>query len=423
MEIIRFLVGLFFIIFIAYLFSSDRKNISWKLIFSGVLLQMIFALLISNVSFIESIFRTVSEFFVLLISFSKQGTLFLFPDASFNGFAFSALPVVILFSSISSFLYYFGILQYIVKSIAWVMSKTMKLSGAESLSAAGNIFLGQTEAPLLVKPYIKNMSRSELMCLMTGGMATIAGGVFAAYVALLGGSNPEENLKFATILLTASIMNAPAGIVMAKIFYPENKKNKINQNLKINQEDIGSNAIHALAKGASDGLKLAFNIAAMLLAFLAVVYMLNHFLTYVGDITNLNNIIQTTSNGQFDKLSMEYILGQVFRIFAFMIGISWDESALVGSLLGQKFVLNEFIAYVDLSQMKMQGVLSEKSIIISTYALCGFANFSSIAIQIGGIGSMAPSRQEEISKLGFRALIAATLATLLTGNIAGIVMT
>ena len=423
MEIIRFLVGLFFIIFIAYLFSSDRKNISWKLIFSGVLLQMIFALLISNVSFIESIFRTVSEFFVLLISFSKQGTLFLFPDASFNGFAFSALPVVILFSSISSFLYYFGILQYIVKSIAWVMSKTMKLSGAESLSAAGNIFLGQTEAPLLVKPYIKNMSRSELMCLMTGGMATIAGGVFAAYVALLGGSNPEENLKFATILLTASIMNAPAGIVMAKIFYPENKKNKINQNLKINQEDIGSNAIHALAKGASDGLKLAFNIAAMLLAFLAVVYMLNHFLTYIGDITNLNNIIQTTSNGQFDKLSMEYILGQVFRIFAFMIGISWDESALVGSLLGQKFVLNEFIAYVDLSQMKMEGVLSEKSIIISTYALCGFANFSSIAIQIGGIGSMAPSRQEEISKLGFRALIAATLATLLTGNIAGIVMT
>jgi len=423
MEIIRFLVGLFFIIFIAYLFSSDRKNISWKLIFSGVLLQMIFALLISNVSFIESIFRTVSEFFVLLISFSKQGTLFLFPDASFNGFAFSALPVVILFSSISSFLYYFGILQYIVKSIAWVMSKTMKLSGAESLSAAGNIFLGQTEAPLLVKPYIKNMSRSELMCLMTGGMATIAGGVFAAYVALLGGSNPDENLKFATILLTASIMNAPAGIVMAKIFYPENKKNIINQNLKINQEDIGSNAIHALAKGASDGLKLAFNIAAMLLAFLAVVYMLNHFLTYVGDITNLNNIIQTTSNGQFDKLSMEYILGQVFRIFAFMIGISWDESALVGSLLGQKFVLNEFIAYVDLSQMKMEGVLSEKSIIISTYALCGFANFSSIAIQIGGIGSMAPSRQEEISKLGFRALIAATLATLLTGNIAGIVMT
>ena len=423
MEIIRFLVGLFFIIFIAYVFSSDRKNISWKLIFSGVLLQMIFALLISNVSFIENIFRTISEFFVLLISFSKQGTLFLFPDASFNGFAFSALPVVILFSSISSFLYYFGILQYIVKSIAWVMSKTMKLSGAESLSAAGNIFLGQTEAPLLVKPYIKNMSRSELMCLMTGGMATIAGGVFAAYVALLGGSNPDENLKFATILLTASIMNAPAGIVMAKIFYPENKKNKINQNLKISKEDIGSNAIHALARGASDGLKLAFNIAAMLLAFLAVVYMLNHFLTYVGDITNLNNIIQTSSNGQFDRLSMEYILGQVFRVFAFMIGISWDESALVGSLLGQKFVLNEFIAYVDLSKMKMEGVLSEKSIIISTYALCGFANFSSIAIQIGGIGSMAPSRQEEISKLGFRALIAATLATLLTGNIAGIVMT
>ena len=215
-------------------------------------------------------------------------------------------------------------------------------------------------------------------------------------------------------------MNAPAGIVMAKIFSPESNKNKINQNLYLSNEDLGSNAIHALAKGASDGLKLAFNIAAMLLAFLAVVYMLNHFLSYVGDVTSLNNLIQSSSNGQFDKLSMEYILGQIFRV---MIGISWSESALVGSLLGQKFVLNEFIAYVDLSQMKIDGVLSEKSIIISTYALCGFANFSSIAIQIGGIGSMAPSRQEEISRLGIRALIAATLATLLTGNIAGIVMT
>ena len=423
MELLRFFIGLFFIIFIAFMFSSNRKEINWKLIFTGILLQIIFALLISNVSFIETIFRSISEFFVLLIVFSKNGTLFLFQDASFNGFAFSALPVVILFSSISAFLYYFGVLQYIVKTIAWVMSKTMKLSGAESLSAAGNIFLGQTEAPLLVKPYIKNMTTSELMCLMTGGMATIAGGVFAAYVALLGGSDPDESIKFATILLTASIMNAPAGIVMAKIFSPESNKNKINQNLNLSNEDLGSNAIHALAKGASDGLKLAFNIAAMLLAFLAVVYMLNHFLSYVGDVTSINNLIQSSSNGQFDKLSMEYILGQIFRVFAFIIGISWNESALVGSLLGQKFVLNEFIAYVDLSQMKMDGVLSEKSIIISTYALCGFANFSSIAIQIGGIGSMAPSRQEEISRLGIRALIAATLATLLTGNIAGIVMT
>ncbi len=422
MDLLRFLIGFIFIISIAYLLSADRRMINWRLVLSGIVLQLIFAILITNIPFVESLFSGISKFFVLLIGFSKEGTLFLFPDASFNGFAFSALPVVILFSSISAFLYYVGFLQIIVKSIAWIMSKTMKLSGAESLSAAGNIFLGQTEAPLLVKPYIKKMTQSELMCLMTGGMATIAGGVFAAYVALLGGSDSEESLKFATILLTASIMNAPAGIVMSKIFQPENIDNSINKNLDLSNEDLGSNAIHALAKGASDGLKLALNIAAMLLAFLAVVYMLNYFLEFFGDITALNSWINNFSDGQFDKLSMEFLLGQVFRVFAFMIGIPWNESALVGSLLGQKFVLNEFIAYLNLAEMKSAGFLSEKSILISTYALCGFANFSSIAIQIGGIGSMAPSRQKDISKLGLRALLAATLATLLTGNIAGFII-
>ena len=422
MDLIRFIIGFIFIISIAYLFSTDKRNINWRLVFSGIVLQLIFAILITNVPFIESIFSSISKFFVLLIGFSKEGTLFLFPDASFNGFAFSALPVVILFSAISAFLYYMGFLQVIVKSIAWVMSKTMKLSGAESLSAAGNIFLGQTEAPLLVKPYIKNMTKSELMCLMTGGMATIAGGVFAAYVALLGGADSDESLKFATILLTASIMNAPAGIVMSKIFQPEEKNNSINKNLDLSKEDLGSNAIDALAKGASDGLKLALNIAAMLLAFLAVVYMLNYFLEFFGDITSINEWIKASSNGQFNKLSMEFLLGQVFRVFAFMIGIDWNETVLVGSLLGQKFVLNEFIAYVNLAEMKTDGLLSEKSILISTYALCGFANFSSIAIQIGGIGSMAQSRQKDISKLGLRALLAATLATLLTGNIAGFII-
>ena len=265
------------------------------------------------------------------------------------------------------------------------------------------------------------MTKSELMCLMTGGMATIAGGVFAAYVALLGGVDNVDSVKFATILLTASIMNAPAGIVISKIFIPESR-NEVNKNLNISSEDIGSNAIHALAKGASDGLKLALNIAAMLLAFLAFVYMINYFLSYLGDILNINNLIQLSSDGQFNKLSLEYILGQFFRIFAFMIGINWSESILVGSLLGQKFALNEFIAYVSLSEMIDNNLLSEKSILISTYALCGFANFSSIAIQIGGIGSMAPNRQEDISKLGLKALVAATLATLLTANIAGVFM-
>lgn len=423
MDFLRFILGLVFIIFLAYLFSNSRNKINWKLILSGIFLQIIIALLITKLYIVESIFRSVGEFFVLLIGFAKVGTLFLFPNAEFAGFAFSALPVVILFSSLTSLLYFLGWLQYIVKSIAWVMSKTMKLSGAESLSAAGNIFMGQTEAPLLVKPYIKNMTKSELMCLMTGGMATIAGGVFAAYVSLLGGDNSEESIKFATILLTASIMNAPAGIVMSKMLYPESSKNKINRNLNLNNKEFGSNAIDSLSRGASDGLKLAFNIAAMLLAFIAFVAMINHLLSFFGELTNLNVLIYSSTNGQFDKLSMEYILGQFFRIFAFMIGINWSESALVGSLLGQKFVLNEFIAYVSLSEMKSAGILSEKSIIISTYALCGFANFSSIAIQIGGIGSMAPNKQKELSSLGFRALIAATMATLLTGNIAGFIMT
>jgi concentrative nucleoside transporter, CNT family len=423
MDIIRFILGIFFIISIAYFFSGDKKNIKWRLVLTGILLQIFFAILISKVQFVENIFKSISEIFVIIIGFSKDGTLFLFPNAEFSGFAFNALPVVILFSGLSAVLYYLGILQVIVKSIAWVMSKTMKLSGAESLAAAGNIFLGQTEAPLLVKPYIKNMTNSELMCLMTGGMATIAGGVFAAYVALLGGDSPEESIKFATILLTASIMNAPAGIVLSKIFYPESSNDKINTNLDLNKNDLGVNVIDALARGASDGLKLAFNIAAMLLVFISVVYMMNYFLNYVGEITTLNDFVYNSSNGQFKSLSMEYLLGQIFQFFAFMIGVSWSESALVGSLLGQKFVINEFIAYVDLAQMKSDGLLSDKSIIISSYALCGFANFSSIAIQIGGIGSLAPSRQKDLSKLGFKALLAATLATLLTGNIAGLFMT
>ena len=260
---------------------------------------------------------------------------------------------------------------------------------------------------------------AELLCLMTGGMATIAGSVLGAYVSFLGGGDPVQQAKFATYLLSASIMNAPAAILMAKIFLPEEEPEKIDTSLKVNKDQIGVNVIDALAGGASDGLKLALNIGAMLLAFIAVIYALNWMLLGIGDVTGINELVVASTNGVFEGLNLQYILGQVFRIFAFVMGVDWAETLQVGSLIGQKTVINEFIAYLSLADMKESGVLSEKSVIIATYALCGFANFSSIAIQIGGIGGLAPSRQGDLSKLGMRALAAATLATMMTATIAG----
>jgi len=298
------------------------------------------------------------------------------------------------------------------------------LSGAESMSAAGNIFLGQTEAPLLVRPFIAKMTKSELMCLMTGGMATIAGAVLAAYVTLLGGSDPVEKTKYAAYLLSASIMNAPAAIVISKILIPETEPEKIDKELRVNKESIGVNLIDAISNGTSVGLKLAANIGAMLLAFIAIVYAVNGFLVgVVGEYTGLNEFVVSSTGGQFDGFSLQYLLGQVFRIFAFVMGVEWSETLRVGSLLGQKTVINEFIAYQDLSVMidpeQTKNVLSGKSLVIATYVLCGFSNFSSIAIQIGGIGGMAPNQQGNLSKLGMKALLAATIACMLTATIAG----
>jgi CNT family concentrative nucleoside transporter len=333
-------------------------------------------------------------------------------------FAFQTLPSVIFFSAVTAGLYYLGVLQRIVYGFAWVMTKTMRLSGAESLSVAGDIFMGQTEAPLLVRPFIPHMTRSELHCLMVGGMATIAGSVFGAYVSFLGGNSPEEQTKFATYLLTASIMSAPAAVVLAKLFLPET--HDIDTSLTLTKEKNGVNLIDSIAMGAADGLKLALNIGAMLLAFIAVIYAVNWVLVdLIGDITGLNDFVVSSTNGAFNGFSLQYILGQFFRVIAFCIGVDWNESVYVGSLLGQKMVINEFVAYYDLGNMKATGVLSEKAVLISTYALCGFANFSSIAIQIGGTGGMAPSRQADISKLGLRAMFAASLATLMTATIAG----
>lgn len=433
MDYLRAVIGLVVIVAAAWLLSGNRRAVDWRLVGVGIVIQLIFGLLIGKVEWAQQGFVFLSEKFVTFLSFAGKGAEFLYGDLSKNSvgnpevkhnlgflFVFQALPTVIFFSAITTGLYYLGVLQKIVFGFAWIMARTMRLSGSESLSAAANIFMGQTEAPLLVRPFIKNMTQSELHCLMVGGMATIAGSVLGAYVSFLGGGDPAAQAKFATYLLSASIMNAPAAIVLAKIFMPETEPEKIDRSLKVNKEQIGSNLVDAMATGAADGLKLALNIGAMLLAFIAIIYSINWLLVDgIGSVTGLNQWVIDTTGGAYQGFSLQYILGQVFRVFAFCMGVSWSESLQVGSLLGQKMVINEFVAYLDLANMKAQGLLSEKSIRIATYALCGFANFSSIAIQIGGIGGMAPGRQSDLSRLGLRAMIAASLATMMTATIAG----
>ncbi|WPR76963.1 NupC/NupG family nucleoside CNT transporter [Algoriphagus sp. NG3] len=424
MDYLRGVFGLAVIVLVAFIFSSNRKRIDWRLVGIGILLQLVFGFLITQVPIVESAFAMVSRGFVKFLSFSRDGAAFIFGDLAGDSygfiFAFQVLPTIIFFSTVSAGLYYLGILQKIVFGIAWVMARTMRLSGPESLSAAGNIFLGQTEAPLLVRPFIPQMSKSELMCLMTGGMATIAGGVLAGYVAFLGGESLEEQSKFAAYLLGASIMNAPAAIVMSKIFIPEVEKELVQDKLEVNEEAMGVNLIDAMSIGASEGLKLALNVGAMLLAFIAVIAAINYFLMGIlGDVTGLNEFVVRTTDGQFKGFSLEYLFGQIFRVFAWVIGVDWVDTLQVGSLLGQKTVINEFVAYLSLSEMKEFGSLNPKSIVIATYALCGFSNFSSIAIQLGGIAIIAPNQQANISRLGLKSLLAASLACLMTATIAG----
>lgn len=426
MNYLRAAIGLIFIVGIAYLLSGNRKKIDWRLVGIGILFQLVIGLAIAKVGFVRVVFEFISDKFVTFLGFAREGSAFVFGSLASNTsntgfiFAFQALPTVIFFSAVTAGLYYLGILQKVVFGFAWLMTKAMRLSGSESLSAAANIFMGQTEAPLLVKPFIAKMTNSELFCLMVGGMATLAGSVLATYVGLLGGSSQEEKTLFTTYLLCASIMNAPAAIVLAKIFYPQSEPEKIDSELKVNKEQIGVNLIDALASGAADGLKLALNIGGMLIAFIAIIYAVNWVLVdFVGAMTGLNEFVKTSTNGAFNGFSLQYILGQVFRVFAFMMGVDWQQTLGVGSLLGQKMVINEFVAYVDLSKMKAAGLLDEKSIRIATYALCGFANFSSIAIQIGGIGGMAPGRQGDLSRMGLKAMLAASLATMMTATISG----
>lgn len=423
----RGMLGMIILVLILYLFSNNRKQISWKLVGSGLLLQIVFAIGVLKVPFVQHVFEACSNFFVKVLAFTKEGSDFVFgglvnTDSVGFVFAFQILPTILFFSALTSLFFYLGILQKIVYGFAWVMSKFMKLSGAESLAAAANIFLGQTEAPLLVKPYIDKMNRSETLCLMVGGMATIAGGVLAAYIGFLGGSDPVQRLFFAKHLLAASVMSAPAAVVAAKILIPQTED--VNRDLEISKEKIGGNALEAIANGTLEGLKLAANVAAMLLVFIALIAMLNFIMKdMIGEWTGLNDWVISFSNGRYNGFSLQFLLGYACAPLAYLMGVCKQDMVLVGQLLGEKTILNEFVAYTTLGKLQMaQAFAEQKSIIIATYILCGFSNFASIGIQIGGIGSLAPDKRGMLSQLGIKALIGGTIASLFTATVVGMLI-
>ena len=434
--ILRGLLGISVLVGIAYLFSSDRKRINWRLVGTGILMQLVFALLILKTKIGFAIFEWVGEIFTKVLSFTYEGSEFIFgplgiPTGQDGNmafiFAFQVLPTIIFFGSIMAILYHLKLIQPVVKGMGYLMSKALKISGAESLATAANVFIGQTEAPLVVRPYIEGMTKSEMMTLMVGGMATIAGGVLASYILFLGGDDPASQVKFASHLLSASIMSAPAAIVMAKILLPESETPQTDGNIDIDIPADNSNVIEAAASGASDGLKLALNVGAMLLAFVAIIKLLNFMLVYVGNPSifgwepyNLNAAIAAWSGGNFSGLSLEAIFGFVFSPLAWAMGIESADMLLFGRLLGEKIAVNEFVAYLSLGELTSS--LSERSVIIGTYALCGFANFSSIAIQIGGIGGIAPTRQSDVAKLGIKSVIGGALASWMTATIAGMLL-
>ncbi|MCB9033248.1 MAG: hypothetical protein H6553_05380 [Chitinophagales bacterium] len=431
-SIFRGILGIIILLVILVGFSNNRKAIDWKLVATGIALQIIFGLLVIKVEYVRVFFEFFANGFTQIINCTNAGTDFLLRsfvngqiESPVINFAFRILPTIIFFSALSSLLYYLGILQKVVYAFAWVMKKTMRLSGPESLSAAGNIFMGQTESPLLVKPYIANMTKSELLCLMTGGMATIAGGVLAAYIGFLGGSSKAEQVIFATHLLSASIMSAPAAIVASKILFPETEYGRLEQELHISDQKNGINALEAISIGTGDGLRLAVNVGAMLLVFIAFIYLVNVFLGFAGSLHlkkyySLNEMINMATAGKYPSLSLEYIFGLLFAPIAWVLGTPSHDIVTVGRLLGEKTIINEFVAYSSLGTLKAEGLFNNpKSVIIATYALCGFSNIASIGIQIGGIGALAPNRRADLAELGVKALIGGSIACFLTAAIAG----
>jgi len=428
MQLLNGFIGIAFLLLVLFLLSENRKQINWRMVGIALSMQVIFALLVLRVDFVKRVFQYVSEFFVQVLGFTKAGSVFLFgslvQDLDSFGFifVFQVLPNIVFFAALTAMLYYFGILQRIVYVFAWVMNRLMRLSGSESLAAAANVFLGQTEAPLLIRPYISKMTRSEILALMTGGMATIAGSVLAAYIGFLGGDDPVQQQLFATHLLSASIMAAPGSLLAAKMLIPETEA--FEKELKISKEAIGDNVLEAISNGTSDGLKLAVNVGAMLLVFTAIMAMFNFiFENWIGEFTGLNAWVAEVTDGRYKSFTLQFLLGNLFAPVAWLIGVRGQDVVLIGQLLGEKTILNEFIAYTSLSGFKNAALLQDpRSIIIATYALCGFANFASIGIQIGGIGALAPERRTLLSQLGLKALIAGTITCLLNGAIAGMLV-
>ena len=426
-SIVRGIIGMISLVFIAYLFSSNKKAINWKTTFLGLTSQLIIAVLILRVEFVQSIFEFFGKIFVKTLDFTMEGSKFLLGDMvnveSFGYvFLFQVLPTIIFFSALTSVLFYLGIIQKVVKILALSLSKLLNISGAESLSVAGNIFLGQTEAPLMIKAYLEKMNKSEILLVMIGGMATVAGGVLAAYIGFLGGEDEVLKLYYAKHLLTASVMAAPGAIVISKILFPQVET--INKDVSVSQDKIGSNLLDAIANGTTEGLKLAANVGAMLLVFIAFIAMINFGFEKIGAITNINDWIN--NNTTYNFLSIEFILGYTLSPIMWIIGVAKEDMALMGQLLGIKLAASEFIGYMQLAELKdISNVVHlqyEKSILMATYMLCGFANFASIGIQIGGIGSLAPNQRTNLSKFGMIAVLGGTLASLLSATIAGMII-
>ncbi len=423
----RGVLGMVTLIFIAFLFSSNRKAINWKTVGIGLAFQLVIAVGVLKVEFVKSGFEYVGQGFIAILGFTQAGSEFLFGgmldiDSFGYIFAFQVLPTIIFFSALTSVLFYLGIIQKIVKGMGWLLTKVLGISGAESLSVAGNIFLGQTEAPLLIKAYLEKMNKSEILLVMIGGMATVAGAVLAAYIGFLGGDDPALQLFYAKHLLAASVMAAPGAIVISKILFPQTEK--VNTDVTVSKEKIGSNILESIANGTTEGLKLAVNVGAMLLVFVAFIAMINGILGLVGDITSINEWV--IANTPYQSLSLELILGYTFAPLMWLIGIAQEDMALMGQLLGIKLAASEFIGYIQLADLKdvtnVTHLKYQKSVIMATYMLCGFANFASIGIQIGGIGSLAPGQRKQLSKFGIKALIGGTIASLISATIAGMII-
>ena len=426
-SITRGFLGISTILVIAYLLSNNKKNIDWKTIGIGVLSQLIIAIGVIKVDAVKIFFEKIGEVFLAIVVFTNEGTKVLFGELANSEkygaiFAFQILPVIIFFSALTSVLYYYGIIQKVVQGMAWLLTKLLNISGQESLAVVGNIFLGQTEAPLLVKGYLNKMNRSEYFLLMTGGMATVAGSVLAAYIGFLGGDDPVQRVEVAKNLIIASVMAAPGAIVISKLIYPQTEK--ISKDFKVNEEITGDNLLTAITNGTRDGIKMAVNVGAMLLVFLALIALINGILFQGADLFGINDWIK--NNTVYESLSLELILGYIFAPLMWLIGIAKEDMTLMGQLLGVKLAASEFVAYIELASLKdLTSVIHltyQKSVIMATIMLCGFANFASIGIQVAGIGILAPKKYKLLTELGFKAMIAGTLVSLLSATMVGMIL-